>query len=162
MKTRRVSMRVNHISLQNRSLVPIHVISASVSEEISFACNKHVLLPFLDAIRHRFRDSVVPSMSVLFPLLPTQQLPEPSVKLKVSRLTFDNTCRNFFIFTGCNVGGQFYQVGELVKRASTPCLECICDHSGMVQCNPQECDQDRPLLLRMSREFMDAVRKRRR
>lgn len=54
---------------------------------------------------------------------------------------------------GCDVNGSFYQVGQVVKKASGPCLECICDASGMIKCNPKECQPQAPLLLRMNRSF---------
>ncbi|KAL1440190.1 hypothetical protein MTO96_009998 [Rhipicephalus appendiculatus] len=54
---------------------------------------------------------------------------------------------------GCDVNGSFYQVGQVVKKASGPCLECICDASGMIKCNPKECQPQAPLLLRMNRSY---------
>lgn len=63
---------------------------------------------------------------------------------------------------GCNVGGSFYRVGETIQPASGPCLECKCDHSGLVQCNPQNCSPQPPLLLRMNRDFFASAAKKRR
>lgn len=54
---------------------------------------------------------------------------------------------------GCDINGNFYQVGQVVKKASGPCLECICDASGMIKCNPKECQPQAPLLLRMNRSY---------
>ncbi|KAL3195796.1 hypothetical protein MRX96_015686 [Rhipicephalus microplus] len=54
---------------------------------------------------------------------------------------------------GCEVNGSFYQVGQVVKKASGPCLECICDASGMIKCNPKDCQPQAPLLLRMNRSY---------
>jgi hypothetical protein len=61
---------------------------------------------------------------------------------------------------GCEINGNFYGIGEVVKPASGPCLECKCDHSGVMQCNPQACSPEAPLLLRMNRQFFDGSTKR--
>src|SRR5699024_6672146 len=37
---------------------------------------------------------------------------------------------------GCRVGGRFYEVGQRIKSASNACLDCRCDHKGLMQCNP--------------------------
>lgn len=60
---------------------------------------------------------------------------------------------------GCEINGNFYQVGQTIKQASGPCLECKCDHSGLMQCNPQSCAPQPPLLLRMNREFFSNKRR---
>lgn len=53
---------------------------------------------------------------------------------------------------GCMMDGTFYRVGERIKDASSSCLECRCDHAGMVMCDPQVCEPPTPLLLRMYRK----------
>lgn len=61
---------------------------------------------------------------------------------------------------GCQVNGTFYEIGERVQQASGPCLECKCDHSGLMQCNPQTCSPPAPLLLRMNRDFFASTIRR--
>lgn len=64
------------------------------------------------------------------------------------------------IVLGCEISGNFYGIGEVVKPASGPCLECKCDESGMMQCNPQDCSPQAPLLLRMNKQFFDGSSRR--
>ena len=40
---------------------------------------------------------------------------------------------------GCRVNGRFYEVGQRIKSSSNACLDCRCDHTGLMQCNPLVC-----------------------
>ncbi|XP_028967613.1 mucin-19 [Galendromus occidentalis] len=61
--------------------------------------------------------------------------------------------RNIPLFPGCQVKGAFYRIGELITAVSTPCMECRCDETGSMKCDPKDCQQNAPLLLRMNRSF---------
>ncbi|XP_026470964.1 titin homolog [Ctenocephalides felis] len=50
--------------------------------------------------------------------------------------------------TGCQIGGQAYTVGEVVRSASGPCLHCICGGDGQMQCEPKVCSPE-PMLRQM-------------
>ncbi|XP_065557879.1 uncharacterized protein LOC136025816 isoform X2 [Artemia franciscana] len=58
---------------------------------------------------------------------------------------------------GCEILGEFFQQGEIIPRASGPCLECKCGMNGMMECDPRAC-QPEPML----RKMMTAAVKRRR
>src|SRR5690606_2667714 len=45
---------------------------------------------------------------------------------------------------GCRVSGRCYEVGQRIPRASNACLDCRCDHSGMMKCDPQVGSSHRP------------------
>ncbi|KAI1291978.1 hypothetical protein HDE_07113 [Halotydeus destructor] len=59
---------------------------------------------------------------------------------------------------GCEIDGDFYRVGQTIKQSSGPCLNCKCGDTGIMQCNPQSCFPQPPLLLRMNREFFTSRR----
>ena len=58
---------------------------------------------------------------------------------------------------GCFVDNKLYAVGKVIESASGPCLECICDRSGMMKCNPKECTPEDPLLQQINREVLQST-----
>ena len=59
--------------------------------------------------------------------------------------------------TGCFVDNKLYAVGQTIASASGPCLECRCDKSGMMKCNPRECTPEDPLLQQINREVLQST-----
>ncbi|KDR13833.1 hypothetical protein L798_12012 [Zootermopsis nevadensis] len=59
--------------------------------------------------------------------------------------------------TGCQIQGQAYRVGEIVRSASGPCLTCRCGGDGQMKCDPKVCSPE-PML----RKMIEAVSTRRR
>lgn len=53
---------------------------------------------------------------------------------------------------GCEVQGEFYEAGSIVTASSGPCLQCRCDYSEKLDCEPQDCETD-PLIKRMMENF---------
>jgi len=49
---------------------------------------------------------------------------------------------------GCEVQGEFYEVGSIVSASSGPCLQCRCDLNEKLDCEPQNCETQ-PLVKRM-------------
>jgi hypothetical protein len=49
---------------------------------------------------------------------------------------------------GCEVQGEFYEVGSIVSASSGPCLQCRCDYDEKLDCEPQDCETQ-PLVKRM-------------
>jgi hypothetical protein len=49
---------------------------------------------------------------------------------------------------GCEVQGNFYEVGQIVEASSGPCLQCRCDYDEKLDCEPQDC-KTQPLLKRV-------------
>jgi hypothetical protein len=49
---------------------------------------------------------------------------------------------------GCEVQGEFYEVGQIVEASSGPCLQCRCEVDDKLDCEPQDC-QTQPLIKRM-------------
>ncbi|CAB4063305.1 unnamed protein product [Lepeophtheirus salmonis] len=41
---------------------------------------------------------------------------------------------------GCEIQGDFYEVGAIVKSASGPCLQCRCGLNEKLECEPQLCE----------------------
>ncbi|XP_071553944.1 uncharacterized protein [Temnothorax nylanderi] len=61
--------------------------------------------------------------------------------------------------SGCQVRGQAYRVGEVIKSASGPCLRCICGGDGNMNCDPRVCSPE-PMLRQMIAATTDAKRRR--
>lgn len=61
--------------------------------------------------------------------------------------------------SGCQVRGQAYRVGEVIKSASGPCLRCICGSDGNMSCDPRVCSPE-PMLRQMIAATTDAKRRR--
>ncbi|XP_072752248.1 uncharacterized protein [Anoplolepis gracilipes] len=59
---------------------------------------------------------------------------------------------------GCQIRGQAYRVGEVIKSASGPCLHCTCGGDGNMKCEPRMCSPE-PMLRQM---IATATAKRRR
>lgn len=38
---------------------------------------------------------------------------------------------------GCQINGQFYEIGQRIDQSSNACLDCRCDQMGMMKCDPQ-------------------------
>ncbi|OXA45701.1 hypothetical protein Fcan01_19792 [Folsomia candida] len=49
---------------------------------------------------------------------------------------------------GCEVQGEYYESGQIITSTSGPCLECRCGMTGMMECDPREC-QPEPMLRKM-------------
>ena len=150
---------------QNRFHVHILVISVSVSEVISFVYNKHVHHQFLDVMKLLFKDSVVPdtnavSIHSILENLFTQNLFFLAVQSTLSSNATTPRSVEEKSPNGCQVNGTFYEIGERIQQASGPCLQCKCDHSGLMQCDPQTCSPPAPLLLRMNRDFFASTIRR--
>jgi len=64
---------------------------------------------------------------------------------------------NFNNPIGCFVDNKLYGVGQVIESASGPCLECRCDKSGMMKCNPKECAPEDPLLQQINREVIQST-----
>ena len=60
--------------------------------------------------------------------------------------------------SGCQIRGQAYRVGEVIKQASGPCLHCTCGGDGNMKCEPRMCSPE-PMLRQM---IATATAKRRR
>ncbi|XP_029678051.1 titin isoform X1 [Formica exsecta] len=60
--------------------------------------------------------------------------------------------------SGCQIRGQAYRVGEVIKSTSGPCLHCTCGGDGNMKCEPRMCSPE-PMLRQM---IATAAAKRRR
>ncbi|XP_044734470.1 titin [Chrysoperla carnea] len=49
---------------------------------------------------------------------------------------------------GCQIQGKAYQVGEVVKSKSGPCLHCTCGGDGQMKCDPKVCSPQ-PMIQQM-------------
>ncbi|CAG2122452.1 unnamed protein product, partial [Medioppia subpectinata] len=68
---------------------------------------------------------------------PRYECPVQSTTMNVTVTTPTTVPTQHVERKGCQISGVFYEVGEVVRAASGPCLECKCDHSGVMQCNPK-------------------------
>ncbi|KOX71350.1 hypothetical protein WN51_01623 [Melipona quadrifasciata] len=50
--------------------------------------------------------------------------------------------------SGCQIRGQAYRVGEVIRSASGPCLQCTCGGDGNMKCDPRVCSPE-PMLRQM-------------
>lgn len=75
----------------------------------------------------------------------------------ISSFASKNTNKKFPDLIGCFVDNKLYGVGQVIESASSPCLECKCDKSGMMRCNPKECTPEDPLLQQINREVLQST-----
>lgn len=72
-------------------------------------------------------------------------------------LYYSDTNNKILKLIGCFVDNKLYGVGHVIESASSPCLECRCDKSGMMKCNPKECTPEDPLLQQINREVLQST-----
>ncbi|KAJ2952736.1 hypothetical protein O0L34_g7090 [Tuta absoluta] len=60
---------------------------------------------------------------------------------------------------GCQIKGHTYQVGEVVRASSGPCLHCTCGGDGQMKCDPKQCTPE-PMLRQMIAAAVSAKRRR--
>lgn len=61
---------------------------------------------------------------------------------------------NLYPLLGCFVDNKLYGIGDRILGASGPCMDCICDLSGMMKCSPKECAPEDPLLQQINNEVL--------
>ncbi|GBP31737.1 hypothetical protein EVAR_4973_1 [Eumeta japonica] len=60
---------------------------------------------------------------------------------------------------GCQIKGHSYNVGEVIKASSGPCMHCTCGGDGQMKCDPKACTPE-PMLRQMIAAAVSSKRRR--